>query len=105
MNTVVDFLIWYTYNVTVYMKFIARLKKKILEHFRWVAGFGLVESIVGVAIFAIIGVSVYSTYVRIFQVIRATKEKDAAIALANEEFEVVRNLPYSDVGIMNGIPP
>lgn len=67
-------------------------------------GIGLVESIVGIAVFLIIAVSVYQTYAKIFDFVRLSRVKLAAAALANEQFEIVRNLPFSDVGIVGGIP-
>lgn len=68
-------------------------------------GFSLVETLVGVAIFLIITVAVYSGYVQILRGVQILKVKNTAASLANELIEVVRNLPYDDVGIVNGLPP
>lgn len=36
--------------------------------------------------------------------VRVARLKVTATALANEQFEIIRNLPYSDVGVMSSIP-
>lgn len=68
-------------------------------------GFGLVETLVGVSVFVIVTISIYSGYTKILQGIQILKIKNAAASLANEQIEIVRNLPYSDVGIVDGLPP
>lgn len=67
-------------------------------------GFTLVETLVGIAVFVIIGVSIFNAYVKVIEVVRVSRVKIAATALANEQFEIARNLPYADVGIVDGIP-
>ena len=67
-------------------------------------GFTLVEVIIGAAIFVVIAMSVYQAFVIVMDIIRASKEKITATALGNEQFEIIRNLPYADVGIINGLP-
>src|SRR3989338_4392182 len=67
-------------------------------------GVTLVESLVGVAVFMIIAVSVYQAYGVAMNAIRVSRIKIAAAALANEEFEIARNLSYADVGIVGGFP-
>jgi prepilin-type N-terminal cleavage/methylation domain-containing protein len=67
-------------------------------------GFTLIESLVGVAVFMIIAVSVYQTYAALMNASRVSRLKITATALANEQLEIVRNLPYADVGVIGGIP-
>jgi prepilin-type N-terminal cleavage/methylation domain-containing protein len=67
-------------------------------------GFSLIETLVAVAIFTIISVGAYGGFVQIMQGVQVLKVKNAANNLANEQIEIVRNLPYVDVGIVNGIP-
>lgn len=67
-------------------------------------GFGLVETIVGIAIFTILSVSIYAGFVKILQGVQVLKVKNLAISLATEQIEIIRNLPYVDVGIVNGLP-
>lgn len=67
-------------------------------------GFSLVELLVGVTVFTIICVSVYNSYISIFDVVYTSRGKIDAVDLSNEQFEIIRNLPYADVGISGGIP-
>ena len=71
---------------------------------RVVAGFTLIESLVGVAVFMIIAVSVYQAYAVTMNAVRVSRLKIIATALANEQFEIIRNLPYDDVGVVGSIP-
>lgn len=68
------------------------------------AGFTLVETVVSVTIFTIIFLAVYATYVKLFDLIAVSRVRSVAMALANERIEVIRNLPYADVGTLTGIP-
>lgn len=67
-------------------------------------GGSLIEALVGITVFIIIAVSVYQTYVMVIDAIHVSRLKITAIALANEQFEIVRNLPYDDVGVAGSIP-
>lgn len=67
-------------------------------------GFTLVEVLVGAAVFLIIALAAYNAYIGLFNMINLSQYKVMAVALADEQFEIARNMPYSDVGIVNGIP-
>lgn len=67
-------------------------------------GFGLIESIVGAALFALIALSVSQLLVRVVELGRVARQRTTATALSNEQFEIIRNLPFSDVGIVAGLP-
>lgn len=67
-------------------------------------GFSLVELLVGVTVFTVICISVYTAYVSIFDVVKTSRAKLDAVDLSNEQFEIIRNLTYSDVGIYGSIP-
>ena len=67
-------------------------------------GFSLIESLVGVAVFTVIAVGVYQAYAKVMEVVRISNFKIIVAALANEQFEIIRNLPYVDVGIAGGLP-
>lgn len=67
-------------------------------------GFTLIESLVGVAVFMIIAVSVYQAYAAVMNASRVSRLKITATALANEQLEIIRNLPYADVGVVGSIP-
>ncbi len=67
-------------------------------------GFTFVELIVGVAVFSVIVVAVYGAYTKVFDVVYASRAKIEAISIINEQFEIIRNMSYSDVGIYGGVP-
>lgn len=67
-------------------------------------GFSLVELVVAVAVFTVISISIYSSYTTIFSTVFLSNAKLDAVDLVNEQLEIVRNLPYADVGISGGIP-
>lgn len=67
-------------------------------------GFSLVEVLVGAFLFTIIASSVFQSYVSILDANRTSRVKQNAIALANEQLEIVRNMEYIDVGIVGGLP-
>ena len=79
------------------MKFFLKLKHKI-------GGLSYIETIIGVGIFALIALMLYSTYSRVFIVARAAQSRVNAVALAEEQFELARNLPFNSVGTIGGIP-
>lgn len=68
------------------------------------AGFTLVELIVGVTVFTVLIVAVYGSYQTVYNVVATSRSKISAVDLANEEMELIRNLPYASVGISGGIP-
>jgi len=67
-------------------------------------GFSLIEALVGTAVFIIIAVSVYQGYAMATEAVRVLRLNIVATALSNEQFEIARNLPYTDVGVVAGIP-
>jgi type II secretory pathway pseudopilin PulG len=67
-------------------------------------GFTLVEALVGAAVFMVLALSVYQTYTLVLNTVSNSQAKITATALANEQFEIARNLPYGDVGTIGGIP-
>ena len=67
-------------------------------------GFSLVEIIVGVAVFLIVVTAAYGSYSSLFQLAHTNQSRLLALALADEEFEIIRNMPYVNVGLTNGIP-
>jgi len=68
------------------------------------AGFTLVESLIVIAVFTIVMTGAITAYQNIFKLISHTKIKTSALGLANERIELIRNMSYSNVGIVNGIP-
>jgi prepilin-type N-terminal cleavage/methylation domain-containing protein len=67
-------------------------------------GFSLIEIMVGSAIFLIVAIAAYQAYTSLLQVAQLNKAKLLAIDLADEQFEIIRNMPYANVGLTTGIP-
>jgi len=76
----------------------------IKRNFQKNRGFGLVETLVAVTIFSLVAFSVYAGFTQILKVMSVLKIKNLAVNLVNEQIEIVRNLPYSEVGIIEGLP-
>ncbi|MBP6859440.1 MAG: prepilin-type N-terminal cleavage/methylation domain-containing protein [Candidatus Magasanikbacteria bacterium] len=67
-------------------------------------GFSLLEILIASAIFLLFALGVYSGINLIFKVVYQSRMSILQTALLAERLEVVRNLPYDSVGIVNGIP-
>ncbi len=67
-------------------------------------GFTLIETLVGSAIFLILALSSYKAFSVLIEAVSVSRTKVTAIDLANEKFEIIRNLSYKDVGIIGGLP-
>jgi hypothetical protein len=67
-------------------------------------GISAIETIVGVALFVTLGFTIYQTYVKVFKVVELARLRSTMVAVANEEIETVRNLPYASIGEKGGIP-
>jgi len=68
------------------------------------SGFTLVELLVGAALIIVISTGIYGAFTKVIEVISASRAKIIAMDLANERFELIRNLAYDDVGIDGSIP-
>ncbi len=68
------------------------------------SGYTLIEILVSTAVFVIVAISVYGSYTSLLTFVQNARIKIAAIDLANEEFEIIRNMPYANVGLVNGVP-
>lgn len=80
--------------------FFHHLPKKNLQ-----GGFSLIETLIGVLVFSILAVSIYGGFTQILKGVNTLHNRGLAISLANEQLEIIRNLPYADVGIVGGLPP
>lgn len=67
-------------------------------------GFSLMEVIVSVFIIMIIMVSIYSLIVLSLRLANNNKRYVEAIEIANQKMEKIRNMPYSEIGVISGIP-
>ncbi|MDO8499858.1 MAG: prepilin-type N-terminal cleavage/methylation domain-containing protein [bacterium] len=67
-------------------------------------GFTLIEVMVAVAVFLIFSIGVYGAINMIFKIVYQSRMTILETAILSEEIETVRNLPYAEVGILNGLP-
>jgi prepilin-type N-terminal cleavage/methylation domain-containing protein len=67
-------------------------------------GFGLIEVLVSLAIFAVAGVTFYQFFGSMLTAIQSSRTRLAATEILAEQIEIIRNLPYDDVGVSGGIP-
>lgn len=65
-------------------------------------GFTLIEILVTIAIIASLGVVVFGIYALIINEIRTYREQSVVALLADQYIEIARNLPYADIGTVNG---
>lgn len=68
-------------------------------------GFTLIEVIVAIAIFVLFALGVFEGVRLIYKIIYMSRVRIFETALLSEEFEIVRNIAYEDVGIIDGVPP
>jgi prepilin-type N-terminal cleavage/methylation domain-containing protein len=75
-----------------------------INHNNKIKGFTLIEVLISVAIFAILAFAIYGGFAKMLEVISLIRNREIVTNLANEQFEIARNLPYVDVGTVGGIP-
>lgn len=68
------------------------------------AGITMIEALVSVAIFVMVGVVIYEFFGGMFVAVQNSRTMLSSVELLQEQVEIVRNLPYEDVGISGGIP-
>ncbi len=81
-----------------------RMHIKGVSHTSYSRGFSLIEVLIGTAVFVMIATAGYSLFASIFKMAVATQASTLAVQLADEQFEIIRNMPYTSVGLTNGIP-
>lgn len=68
------------------------------------SGFTFIETIIAIAIFVTISVSIIAGFSSILKAITIVRVKGLMSNMANEQFEIIRNLSYQNVGTLSGIP-
>lgn len=68
------------------------------------SGFTIIEVVVGIGIFAIILVGVYGSFSALTKATRGAREQTILSSLSSQYLEVVRNMPYDNIGTENGNP-
>jgi len=66
--------------------------------------FTLIEVIIGTAIFLIVFLGIFGVIQGGFKIINQSKNRITATAIANQQLEMVRNLPYESIGTIGGYP-
>ena len=69
------------------------------------SGFTLLDTIVGVSIFLLVGIIVFQAYTNLLKVMSISSERVAASSILQEEIEQIRNIPFTDIGLSGGMPP
>jgi hypothetical protein len=69
-----------------------------------IRGFSIIEIIVSISIFLIYAVGIYGGIQFIFKVVYQSRIRIIETALLNEQIETIRNIPFSDIGIISGSP-
>lgn len=73
-------------------------------HARYSKGYTLVEVLIGVVIFVMITTTLYQGFAKTLQATRQSKIKVDTSAIAFEQFEIIRNLDYDNIGLIGGVP-
>ena len=68
------------------------------------SGFTLVELVIAVGLAAIIFTGAYAAYSSILDTVVNSELRTEAANVINRQIEIMRNLPYEDVGIVGGTP-
>lgn len=67
-------------------------------------GFSILELAVGLAIFAILASGLLTSFSVLSRSVKSARVQTAIASIASNELELVRNLPYAQVGTVNGNP-
>lgn len=73
-------------------------------HLKNKKAFSLIEAVIAIAIFVLFVVGIYGGIQMVFRIVYQSRVRIVETALLNEEMEVVRNMSFYDVGIINGSP-
>lgn len=67
-------------------------------------GFTILEVSVGVALFLLFALGVYSSLSFVFKIVYQSRLTILETALANEYLEIARNVPFEQIGTVGGVP-
>jgi len=76
----------------------------VVSHKKMHGGMSLVEVIVASALMVLVFGGLMASFQLMVSLIGKSKAESGALALANEQLEYIRALPYNDVGTVGGIP-
>jgi hypothetical protein len=69
------------------------------------AGYGLIEILIALSVLLIATTSLIPAFVLSAETSKRNETRTIAYNIAQEEIEKIKNLPYDDVGLINGNPP
>lgn len=67
-------------------------------------GFTLVEILIGITLFIIIGLAIFSSFSNILDTLTRNQWRADAISAIQNEIEVIRGMKFEDIGILGGFP-
>lgn len=67
-------------------------------------GFTLLEILIGLAVFILFAVGIYTGIQFVFKSVYQSRLRIIQTAVLNEQIEIIRNMSFFDVGILNGSP-
>src|SRR3989339_170066 len=67
-------------------------------------GFALLEVVIAIAVFVIFAAGIYGGLQFVFKIVYQSRLRVVETGILNEELEIIRNLRFVDVGIINGSP-
>ncbi|PIT92089.1 MAG: hypothetical protein COU08_04530 [Candidatus Harrisonbacteria bacterium CG10_big_fil_rev_8_21_14_0_10_42_17] len=67
-------------------------------------GITLIETLIGVVVLVIISAAIYQSYTAVLDTYQTAKVKAIAADVINEEIEFIRSVPYSQIGLVGGVP-
>jgi hypothetical protein len=68
------------------------------------SGFSLIEVLIGILLVTVIFFAIYGFYQLSLAVVMQSQNRITATAIANSRIEIIKNLPYDSIGIINGFP-
>lgn len=82
----------------------SHIKLRPIQRSNLTTGMTLLEVLIAIAIFASMGLAIYEVIIRLTRLNTVAVERVIATAMANETIETIRNLDFSNVGTVGGIP-
>ncbi len=67
-------------------------------------GFTLVETIVGVAVFALVSVGLFMVYTNVLRLVKVSSERTGANTILQEELESIHAIPFTSLGLKDSVP-
>jgi hypothetical protein len=74
-------------------------------NFNFSYGLSFIDVLVGVSLVLIIFLGIFGAYQSGLKVVGYSRDKITATSIANQELETIRNMPYQDIGMVDGILP